>query len=1613
MHKRLLSMVLALCILVGVLPTLSVTVSAADTEIIAPGYIDDNLTAGEKANDIGNTLWDLDNNDDTTDLSAAPTIPNSGIPNTNDETELTDPPPVVLINEEAELTESTALLPLDSVVTDINTTTASDPTIRNGVMPNKNPDYPFSGGNGSEEQPYLISTAADLAQLSANVKAGTTYSGKYFRMTAHIILNENVLASDGTLNGGTFYGWKPIGVSNNYYFSGNFDGDNHTISGIYINQGTSYQGLFGSVVNGTIKNIGVVDSYIKGSSYTGGIVGKCLGTVTNCFISGSVNGTKDRIGGIAGYISGTVANCSSSGIITGGSNDTSPTYGGGIVGSAAASATVTDCFNSSSIYGNNEVGGIVGKNEGTVTNCQNSGSITAGGQIGGIVGFNSGTVQYCYNTGAINHSKHAAGGIAGYNQGLNGTALIQYCYNLGSVTGGKNQCIGGIVGRNQANNGSAQVLYCYNTGIVYGGNHVGGLVGHNHNSKSKDTDICLVQYCYNASGISPKTGGGGCVGYNQSGSVLNCFYDKQLCMSVGIRDGDYTGQGEGRLTADMVGPSLSGSLGQDLNWTFEGDLYPRLAAMDSTDAAYVSTAPVFLSNNENASAVTADFSVGTGNSVTWASDNTAAINILSGSATVTRGDANTNVILTAKKNGVHRAVKVTVLALPAQDKPSASIDYINEQLTGLVAGAGYKINGTEYTADETGTIDIDSTWPGTTVFIIRMGDGKTLVDSPAQNLVIPARPATTGLTMNITKTDTTITIAAIEEAEYSKDNGSTWQRSNVFTGLAADTVYSMTIRYAATDTTFASDALESLPVRTNMVDKIKLQLTNITVLGKTYDKSVQADYTIADTIGLKLKPGETDVNHMADVSLFGTPVITFSDANAGEDKSISVAGVSLTGARAGFYELDFSNLTGTISPKPVHLAWTDHSGFVYDNTEKSISALVTNAELGDAAEVSGYVGTVSATDAGTYTADAATLSDSNYTLTAGNGISNEWTIAAATPVITLADKTVTKTGRPVTIDAAAVAGVAGGTTPDGSVTCIYYTDFACTTPTYAARENEGTAPVDIGTYYVKATIAASGNYGTNTSQAAKLIIKEEPVYSINGTVENDTDPATALSGVTIRVMSGATKVGLAATTGADGSFVLYGIPSGTYNLVAEYGEKTVTKIITVENADISLVSSIVMPSIVRNSILVVAGARTPDVVVGGLDTESESTPAENSVIITLTVAANESGAPANVVARTAAANGHKVGMVLDIDLSKIVDGKYDPNYSEASAPLKIIVPLPVELQGKATYRVYRYHNGSVDTITTAANEGGEYITVNADKTAITLHAKRFSTYAIGYTEPSHNTGHSTSYTITATANKGGAISPSSASVKAGGNKTFTIAADIGYQISDVLVDGQSVGAVSSYTFSNVRSKHAIEAFFAPDNASWVCPFVDAAETDWFYSAVQYVTVNGLMNGTGETTFAPDLKTTRAMIVTILWRMEGQPEAKELSSFTDVKDGTWYTPAIHWAAANEIVKGYDLSSFDPTGSITREQLATILYRYAKYKGYDVSVGEDTNILSYHDACDISEYAIPAIQWACGTGLINGRTEHTLVPQGSATRAETAAMLQRFSDNSTKYPFTPLT
>ena len=176
------------------------------------------------------------------------------------------------------------------------------------------------------------------------------------------------------------------------------------------------------------------------------------------------------------------------------------------------------------------------------------------------------------------------------------------------------------------------------------------------------------------------------------------------------------------------------------------------------------------------------------------------------------------------------------------------------------------------------------------------------------------------------------------------------------------------------------------------------------------------------------------------------------------------------------------------------------------------------------------------------------------------------------------------------------------------------------------------------------------------------------------------------------------------------------------------------------------------------------------------------------------------------------------------------------------------------------------------------------------------------------------------------------------------------------------------------------------------------PFTDVPEGSWYYEAVGYVYEHGLMSGTGGSLFSPDMTTSRAMIVTILYRLEGSPAVTAANSFGDVAAGQWYTDAVLWANANGIVTGYDNGSFGPEDTITREQMATILFRYASYKGYDVSARADLS--GYTDAGQVQPYAAQAMGWVVESGIINGTTATTLSPGGSATRSQAAVILARF-------------
>jgi len=215
------------------------------------------------------------------------------------------------------------------------------------------------------------------------------------------------------------------------------------------------------------------------------------------------------------------------------------------------------------------------------------------------------------------------------------------------------------------------------------------------------------------------------------------------------------------------------------------------------------------------------------------------------------------------------------------------------------------------------------------------------------------------------------------------------------------------------------------------------------------------------------------------------------------------------------------------------------------------------------------------------------------------------------------------------------------------------------------------------------------------------------------------------------------------------------------------------------------------------------------------------------------------------------------------------------------------------------------------------------------------------------------------------------------------------------------VDGASVGTVSAYTFENVKNAHTIAASFKKTEI--INPFSDVKPGDWFYDNVLFVYENGLMYGTGSGLFSPNGTMTRGMIVTVLYRMSGDT-GSYTNPFSDVAPGAYYEDAVAWAYTKGIVRGTGANSFSPDAAVTREQFAVMLWNYAQYSGYDVLIGEDTNILSYNDAFSISDYAYSALQWACGAGVMQGDHLGNLNPQRSATRAEIAAMLERFKKNS---------
>ena len=330
------------------------------------------------------------------------------------------------------------------------------------------------------------------------------------------------------------------------------------------------------------------------------------------------------------------------------------------------------------------------------------------------------------------------------------------------------------------------------------------------------------------------------------------------------------------------------------------------------------------------------------------------------------------------------------------------------------------------------------------------------------------------------------------------------------------------------------------------------------------------------------------------------------------------------------------------------------------------------------------------------------------------------------------------------------------------------------------------------------------------------------------------------------------------------------------------------------------------------------------------------------------------------------------------------------------AKLNDVETLPENRQGVAFY--LNAQNKDTRTITV------QWVTEGEEATTMT-----FSVDLSGvayYQAPSHGGSGSsggsasTTYTLTFETNGGSAIS------KVTKNKGTTIdLAQYAPTKSGATFEGwyADKGLTKKITSVKLDANTTVYAKWTEAPVSGL-PFGDVKSADWFYNDVKYVYEKGMMSGTAADVFAPNATTTRAMIVTILYRLEGSPAVTGTSAFVDVPAGQWYTDAVNWAAANQIVKGTSATTFAPNDSITREQMAAILYRYAQYKGYDVTKKADLS--GYSDNGQVSAYAKDALAWANAAKLINGVTNTTLEPQCNATRAQVSAILHRFCDGVVK-------
>lgn len=716
----------------------------------------------------------------------------------------------------------------------------------------------------------------------------------------------------------------------------------------------------------------------------------------------------------------------------------------------------------------------------------------------------------------------------------------------------------------------------------------------------------------------------------------------------------------------------------------------------------------------------------------------------------------------------------------------------------------------------------------------------------------------------------------------------------------------------------------------------ELTITGLSVENKEYDGNTTASVT-GDAVLNGLLQGDTvTVN---------TGKAEFTSADAGENIEVTFSDYSITGSSALNYTLKGQPdpVTATIRPKPVTITGVTAEDKDYDGT-KTATPNTEHAQIdgiisGDTVNIKAGTGTFASADVGT----GITVTFSGFSLTGAD--SSNYTLSAQ-PASTTADIAKgTYTGTPNTVNVNILINQSAAQTGSVSLDQFFQAVPAGAAITGVTSTNDNVIDDTV--------ISEDGKEITYTSKANLTTEDAKDTYTVTIETKNYNDIEATLIFTTIAKtpvnITGVSVTGAGKTY--DGKAVSYsGTPvaktndgtevpvTGTYSYAWQKADGAVLSAAPKDAGSYKLVITLDDPAYIGSA-------------------EVSFTIAKAKITITAEDAEAYTGSDMPKLSYTVTGLASGESLAVEPTLSCAADMRKAGSYE-------------IEVSGAAVPDTANY----VEAITYVSG-------------VLTVKDRPINIGPV--------------YDITVLKSDHGTVKASLSNASEGSTIRLTVTPDEGYSLYSItvraengkLIDVSKSGGV--YSFKMPASAVTVQASFV--KGTMKLPFNDVSTYDWFYDAVMYAYSNGIMNGLDTNVFGPNETTTRAMLVTMLYRAAGEPAVRGTNTFRDVAANTWYTDAIIWASTNGIVTGVDDGLFNPNGAITREQLATILYRYAKYVGDDVSAS--ASLAGFTDAGSISDYAKDAMSWAVAAGLFEGRDNGKLEPTGTATRAEIATVFMR--------------